>query len=300
MNLRQLEIIRAVIRCQTTSAAAIELKMSQPAVSSALKQIESQLGFPLFERVNNRLFPLEAATIIYEESEPMFEIQAALEQRVQDLREAKIGRLRVLSTAPLGLGVIPAVLEWFARRNPRLKMQFDIRDLDDIIKSVESGKADLGFGLELGSHPTLDALPLFESNMVAIFRHGHSLEKLSAVTPADLVGHTFVALDANTRMGSAVRAVFQSEKQPVSFAVEVRNCSTACALVDAGIGASVVDPYSASQKAWKGLATLPFEPAIPSVAWAFWSNRRPISDVAKRLLREIRLALSRPDLRVQG
>ena len=55
MNLRQLEIIRAVIRCQTTSAAAIELKMSQPAVSSALKQIESQLGFPLFERVNTKM-----------------------------------------------------------------------------------------------------------------------------------------------------------------------------------------------------------------------------------------------------
>ena len=53
MNLRQLEILRAVIRHRTTVAAADELALSQPAISNALKAMEAQAGFALFERVNN-------------------------------------------------------------------------------------------------------------------------------------------------------------------------------------------------------------------------------------------------------
>ena len=59
MTLRQLEILRAVIRHRTTVAAADELALSQPAISNALKAMEAQAGFALFERVNNRLFPTQ-------------------------------------------------------------------------------------------------------------------------------------------------------------------------------------------------------------------------------------------------
>ena len=61
MNLRQLEILRAVIRHRTTVAAADELALSQPAISNALKAMEAQAGSALLERVNNRLFPTSEA-----------------------------------------------------------------------------------------------------------------------------------------------------------------------------------------------------------------------------------------------
>ena len=110
MTLRQLEILRAVIRHQTTMAAGRLLGMSQPAVSNAVKQLEAQLGFPLFERINNRLFPTEAARLIHAESEPLFAQHAALEARLQELRQDKTGRLRLLATPPLGHGAIPQAL----------------------------------------------------------------------------------------------------------------------------------------------------------------------------------------------
>src|SRR5260370_3460549 len=69
MNLRQLEILRAVIRHRTTVAAAGELALSQPAISNALKAMEAQAGFALFDRVNNRLFPTPEPIALYEDSE---------------------------------------------------------------------------------------------------------------------------------------------------------------------------------------------------------------------------------------
>ena len=73
MNLRQLEILRAVVRHRTTVAAADELALSRPAVSNALKTMEAQA-----ERVNNRLFPTAEAMALHKESEAIFALHAKI------------------------------------------------------------------------------------------------------------------------------------------------------------------------------------------------------------------------------
>jgi len=116
MNLRQLEILRAVIRHRTTVAAADELALSQPAISNALKAMEAQAGFALFERVNNRLFPTTEAMALYKESDAIFALHAKLENRVRDLRENRTGHLSIVATPPLAYSIIPPALSSFLRR----------------------------------------------------------------------------------------------------------------------------------------------------------------------------------------
>jgi Transcriptional regulator len=113
MNLRQLEILRAVIRHRTTVAAADELALSQPAISNALKAMEAQAGFALFERVNNRLFPTTEAMALYKESDAIFALHAKLENRVRDLRENRTGHLSIVATPPLAYSIIPPALSNF-------------------------------------------------------------------------------------------------------------------------------------------------------------------------------------------
>jgi len=75
MNLRQLEILRAVVRTRSTVAAAQDLGMSQPAVSNAIKHAETALGFLLFDRINKRMIPTQEAQILLAEAEPLFLMQ---------------------------------------------------------------------------------------------------------------------------------------------------------------------------------------------------------------------------------
>src|SRR5882672_10556028 len=88
MNLRQLEILRAVIRHRTTVAAADELALSQPAISNAL-------------------FPTTEAMALYKESDAIFALHAKLENRVRDLRECRSGHLSIVATPPLAYSIIP-------------------------------------------------------------------------------------------------------------------------------------------------------------------------------------------------
>lgn len=292
MNLRQLELLRAVIRCETTVGAARELGLSQPAVSNAIKHLEGQLGFPLFERINNRLFPTQEARALYQDSEPIFSMHAALEARVQDLRENKAGLIRIIATPPLGYGAIPVALKRFLARRPKVRVSFDVRRLEDVTENVETGVSELGFVLGIGDHPALTVEPVFEGRMVCVMARGHALADRQVVTPADLAGTPFIALERGTRLGTAVRQAFATEGQPFRFAVEVRYCHTACVLAASGIGVSVVDPFSPAASSKDGLVVIPFEPATPVGAYVLSSRNRPLSRLATAFLREVRLALS--------
>ncbi len=289
MNLRQIELLRAVIRCETTVRAAQELGLSQPAVSNAIKHLESQVGFPLFERVNNRLFPTAEARTLYEESEPIFTLHAALEARVQDIKENRAGHIRIIATPPLGYGVLPAALRNFLVKRPKVRVSFDVRRFEHVLESVENGTAELGFVMGMDDDRGLDAETFFTGDMVCVMRPEHPMAAKATVTPEDLREVPYIALEQGTRMGTIVRRAFAEAGVPFRFSVEVRYCNTACVLAESGVGIAVVDPLSPVFSGHYDLAIRPFAPASRVTASAVRSRKRPISRAADAFLREVRL-----------
>jgi DNA-binding transcriptional LysR family regulator len=288
MTLRQLEILRAIIRYRTTVAAARQLALSQPAVSNAVKAMEAQAGFPLFERINNRLFPTHEAQALHEEAESIFTMHGILENKLRDLRESKAGHLRIVATPPIGYGIIPPALKRFLSERPQVRVFFDVRRYEGVIESVETNLAELGFALGPEEHPGLHAETVFAGEMVCVVKRDHPLADRTSVTPADLASHAFIALERGTRLGEAVRASFREAGAPFNFAVEVRYCNTACVLAESGVGAAIVDPFSPDVGAGEDLAVIPFRPMTKAVAFVTWSKARPLSRLAQAFVAEVR------------
>jgi DNA-binding transcriptional LysR family regulator len=289
MNLRQLEILRAVIRHRTTVAAADELALSQPAISNALKAMEAQAGFTLFERINNRLFPTAEAMALYEESEAIFALHARLENRVRDLRESRSGHLSIVSTPPLAYSIIPPTLSGFLRRRPQTRVFFDVRRYEGIIEGVLGNVAELGFALGLSNHPGIAHEVVHTGEMVCVMPPQHPLASRSAISAADLAGFPLIGLERGTRMGEAVRDTFVKADMPFQPTVEVRYCNTACVLAATGVGVAVVDPFSPHQGG-HDLVVRPFTPRTPISAYMLWSEARPLSNIAKTFRAEVRNA----------
>ncbi|MFA6967392.1 LysR family transcriptional regulator [Bosea sp. (in: a-proteobacteria)] len=287
MNLRQIELLRAVVRCETTVRAAHELGLSQPAVSNAIKHLESQIGFPLFERINNRLFPTAEARELCLDSDPIFNMHAAFEAKVQDLKENRTGHVRIIATPPLGYSVIPIALRNFLAKRPNTRVSFDIRRFENVIESVDNGLAELGFVLGLNDYRGLDGESFFSERMVCVMAPEHPLAAKATITPDDLRSAAFIALERGTRMGTIVRQAFAEVGVPFRSAVEVRYCNTACILAETGVGVAVVDPLSPLSA--KNLAVRRFEPASPVSASVVRSRKRPLSRAAEAFLREVRI-----------
>lgn len=284
MTLRQLELLRALIRHRTTVAAAKDLGLTQPAVSNALRTMEQQLGFALFHRLNNRLFPTDEARTLHEDGEAIFALHARLQGRVQEMQRGTGGRLSIVATPPLAYSLIPTALRRFLAVRPGTRVFLDVRRYEGVTEAVLTRMADLGFALGFSNQPGIGQQVIHTGEMVCALPPSHPLAGLGPLSPRDLAGTPMIGLERGTRLGEAVRASFERDQVPYVPAVEVRYCNTACVLAAAGVGVAVVDPFSPSQ----GVGNLElrrFDPSTPVTAHAIWSEAQPLSRIGEVFLR---------------
>jgi DNA-binding transcriptional LysR family regulator len=289
MNLRQLEIIRAVILCRTSVDAAKRLGLSQPAVSNAIKNIESQLGFALFDRVGGRLIPTEEAQLVLYDSESIFTIHRALLNKLSNLKEGKNNQLRIITTPPLGTALFPQIVARFMSRRPRLRLHFDVQPFDVVYEKIERNVADIGFVIGPWEHETFNAEPIAKGDMVCIVNRKHRLSKNKTITITDLRNEAVVAINYSSPLGGAILEIFVNSGETIVPRVEAQHTTTACALVENEVGVAIVDPFVInSVQRPELLSVKPFTPATTATVYAIWSKSKPLSRMTEAFLREVK------------
>lgn len=280
LSLRLLEVFGTLMLHQTTVRAAEELGISQPSVSSAIKQLERQLGFALFERSKKRMIPTSDARSLFQEVEPMFGQLRSVESRVRDLRGGYVGKLRLMATPPLGHSIVPAALLTFLEGRPGVTVQYDVRRMENVIDAVAFGAADIGLCLGLDSHPGVMVETMRTDRMVALMRPDHPLASHTVITPRDVAEHGFIGLDRASRLGFLVQTAFEAAGVAYTPRVEVRYCHTAAVLAHSGTGIAVVDSYTATFLPNMDLAIRAFDPMISVSACMLMRPGRPLSRLA--------------------
>jgi DNA-binding transcriptional LysR family regulator len=290
ISLRLLEIFGAMMRCETTVEAGEQLGISQPAVSNGIRQLENQLGVTLFERLHRRLEPTEEALLLFDEVRPIFGMLRSFSSRARSIRHGTSGRLRVISTPPLGNTVAPMALARFLKDRPDVSVSYDVRRLEHVIEAVQSGAADVGLAIALERHPSVNVEILSRTHMVALVPKGHAVAARQEVTVNDLTEHGFIGLEVESRMGQLLRDAFERDGIAYEPRVEVRYCATAAVLAGAGIGAAVVDPYSAAHQPSEGLVQLPFQPPCEIAAVLITRKGVPRSRLLHGFMAELKRA----------
>lgn len=263
MNLRQVEIFRAVMACGTTIAAAQHLGMSQSAVSVALKNIETVVGFQLFLRSANRLLPTEEAKLLYHEVEPLTVLQQIVVQRAFDIRIGNVGRVRVVATSELTESLLPIVVERFLRRHPDVYLSLETKPLHIAVEAVESGLADIGFAMEPMERYGVSLTQIAQLRTVCICADNDPLAKLKVVTPRDLAQSRLICPLSGTGIADLLAEAFRASGVPYHPMVEVRFLNAAARIVQEGWGVALLDEITANSGRYSDLAIVPFEPLVP-------------------------------------
>src|SRR5271169_3830126 len=110
INLNQLRIFHAVTETRSFTRAAEVVHLTQPGISKHIKQMEEYYGVPLFDRLGKKVALTQAGEILFATTqEVMSSIQAA-EQRIDDLKGLRGGKLVLGISFPIGVYILPGVL----------------------------------------------------------------------------------------------------------------------------------------------------------------------------------------------
>ena len=284
INLRQLEVLRAVMRYRTTTGAAEELGMSQPAVSNAIKLAETKIGVALFDRVSNRLLPTADAQLLLADAEPIFRLHETIQRKAWDLRTGRAGVLRIASTAELSQMLVPRVLRLLQDAHPDVRIALETLRMDELIENVESGSADIGVAMRPPNRPSLVSEVLIESELMCICPPDDPLADMPVLTPFDVHGRDIIGPASGAPLGVLLDAAFERFGERYSPRIEARFSNVAAPLVEQGLGIGFVDELTARHRPHAGYSVHRFSPRVPIKVCALVLRDKPVQRMAQAFL----------------
>lgn len=293
MDVRLLEAFRTVVDLRSVTGAAAVMGLTQPAVSAQIARLEDEIGFPLFERAGGRLKPTAEALLFYAEVSKALSGFDRLAQAAEQIRTAQSGRLVVASHPSAAISLLPAIVAAFVRERPGVAVRLVTRSSDVISRLLPSESFDLAIA-ELPIDEAGVDLARFRMRCVAILPPGHALARHAVLTPA-LIGDAPLVMTSQARQ-TALRVLeaFAAARVSWNTVAETEFFATACGLVAAGAGISIVDRLSAESFAHLGIVARPFEPVIHYEIGVFRAREREpsvLADAFRALLAERLAAL---------
>ena len=265
-----------IARCGVVGAAET-LGVTQPAISRMIKSAEADLGLKLFEQIGRRLVPTEEAENLYSEIDPIIASFRSVQDHIVDLREGRVGMLRIVATPGLAHSIVPETLKTMLEQRPEMKMSLDIRRRENVIQLVRTNAADLGLGLMSTQSPDIISMPVGGGRIVCVCPATHPLADKVAVRPADFAGHRLITMTRGSPLHTLIKSAFTAEDEPLGWAVETPYSASACTFVKLGFGVALVDSYATFHTDMTDLVAVPFEPKLTFNAHLYRPRHKAMS-----------------------
>jgi DNA-binding transcriptional LysR family regulator len=247
MELHQIRYFLSVAETLNFTRAAEHLHVSQPALTTAVRKLEEELGAPLFHREGKRVLLSELGQIMRPH------LAEAL-VRMESAREAAVN-FRLLNKAPLKVGALSTVgpqrltrfLAAFQREHPGVELGVHEGGPPNLCARLEAGEIDLALlSVECGLDGGYRVEPLYVERYMVIAPHGHRFQHLNAVSLADLSGEAYVDRLA-CELREMVMAVCGERAVELYATFRSEREDWVQGMVAAGMGFAFMPEYSVTQ-----------------------------------------------------
>lgn len=245
MELRHLRYFVTVAETLNFTRAAERLHIGQPPLSMQIRDLEAEIGAPLFERTRRRVELTEAGKRFLPHA------HAILAQAVQAADEARraargeVGELRVGITSSLPYtAILPDVLGAFRRRHPEVRLQLREMFTIDQFEALEQDRLDVGLVRydAAGAPPGIAIREIGRDPLRLVINAGHALAGQSSVAFRDLRDEEFISFPADA--GTGLPAILQRLSRAAGFEPRIvqtaREATTQIGLVAAGLGLALL------------------------------------------------------------
>lgn len=291
MDMRDIQVFRAVMRAGTTSKAATLLNVSQPAISQSLRKLETSSELRLFERTRGRLVPTQEALALIVEVDRCFAGFEMIEHRIRSLRSFGLGRLAIASFPALGNGFMPRAIAAFGLGERRVQMSFQIMSSREVYQQVSAGQLDFGLMADELSVSGLEHSQFMSVPGVMVMNDRHPLAGKPVITADDLLEHPFIALNPEDASRRRLEQELILQGKVLRPILETPYSNSVCEFAMRGVGMGMAHPILALDYVTRGLRLKPMEVTANFTALLVFRPGVPMSENAKELLRVMRIQM---------
>jgi LysR family transcriptional regulator for metE and metH len=250
IEIRHLQMIRAIDREGSMTLAAEALGVTQSALSHQLREIEDRLRTPLFHRVNRRLLLTDSGKRFLASANSVLDELDRLETDIAAVAAGREGRIRVSTECYTSYRWVPQVLRAFRAQWPSIDVLISPEHTHDVTAALLDGSIDVAI---MHSEPdeSFTAVPVLRDEMMIVTGLDHPFARRRFIEPADLRDEHLVLHGPIEKSGFARNLLVPANVRPRQVS-EVQLTEAIVEVVSAGIGVAPMANWVAADSVAAG------------------------------------------------
>jgi len=244
VTLRQLRTFVTVADLTSFSLAAQQLRLSQPAVSYQVKELEEALGLPLLDRLGKRVSLTEAGSVLYSYARRTLNVLDEASLAIEEMRGIKRGNLRVGASTTVGIYLLPAALGAFKKLHPGLVISLEIGTRARVQEQVLRNELDLAVVGPALKDPALAILPFVSDELIVVAPANHPLAGRPGLVLKDLEGEPFVMREPASGSRVSFEKAARKAGAKLDVAMQLGSNGAIKHAVESGLGLAVISRYA--------------------------------------------------------
>ena len=279
MDLRQLEILKAVAETGSFTGAGRRLHVSQSAISRQILLLEAELNEPLFWRIKRKVKITPAGEALLQLSLRVFDDIRETTERLSETQQKLTGTIRLVGGMTVSIYVFPTLLKEFQRLHPDVDVKVMTGPADRLVRRLRAGTVDLGLLTLPVSEPDLVTRPVMREELQLVTYPGHPMAQKKRVETQDLNKLPFILYESGSNTRRVIDEFFVREQVQPRIVMETENVEIIKAMVASGIGSTLISNHAIEREVKAGMLVahrLQAQPLVRETGWVYLkANRVP-------------------------
>jgi len=244
MEIRKLEAFCKVVELKSFTRAAQAVFLTQPTVTSHIRDLENELNQKLLDRLGHEVEPTPVGRILYKYADRILKIQIEAVQAVEQYSGNLIGRVTIGSGTIPGTYILPKMIGMFNRKHPAIKTTLTINSSRIIADKVLQRELELGVMGARWKENSLHWTAVFTDELVLTVHSKHPwAQKKQKIFLKDMITQPFIFREPGSGTRKVIAQFLESNGYKETDLLEVAEIGSTVAvkeLVKAGAGVSII------------------------------------------------------------
>jgi len=253
MEIRQLKAFVAIAEARTFTAAAQRTHYTQAALSMQIKQLEKEVGLPLFIRMPRRVVLTEAGEHLLDRARLILREHDSALTELAELAGAERGRLRLGSASGMvSAEALPAILKRLHKGHPRAEVSVTSGTSEELVKRIHAGEIDMAFVSLPVQARSIETELLSKDQLVAVASPRHPLAGQRVVSAFALAGEKLILGERGGNTRRLIDEFFSEAGLRPKVAMELSRQAAIKNMVMSDMGVGIVPLSTAREDVDRG------------------------------------------------
>jgi DNA-binding transcriptional LysR family regulator len=267
-----LRLFVAVCETRNIALAAEREAIVASAVSKRISQMEEQAGVQLLERGRRGVAVTPAGETLWRYARESLALLDRMRAELDAFADGVQGHVRVFASMSAIAQFLPEDVSGFARKYERVRVSFEEREIWEVVRGVEEGRADIGVCWDAVDLRRLKTFPYHHDHLAAALHPAHPLAKKKTLAFEETIDYEHVDIVARSIMKATQQGQAAAAGKRMRYRIQVSTVDAACRIVAANLALAIVPQEEArAMQKQLGLKVIPLSNT--------WAKRRFVISV---------------------